>query len=507
MPAKHEFDFAGAMSFGANGMLESFLASLERTLKETGDVPSAERGSLIGQCWAVLKQRGLADPGRFVAMVRDVFQGGDSRSPDAWRDALNRHFGNASPQSAPVERLGQAASKFQQSAASSGGSAATNPAPEPAAGGAGGSSSPPPQSGSGGGVSGGGGGQGPPATPLVMAAGGGDDPLKRLAEAAEKLSKAAEKLDKTADKLGRGEVGTTAGLGNGDQEGGLSGWAKTYLNQIGNRLGASIEGRSARTLGEGLGRPFGRFARGKIGRGIGKLTRFGTSRRRPPVAGVDAAERLGTAGRAAAAAEAAEGAAGAGSAATEAAGAGAAAGGAEAAGAGAVAAGPVGIAVAAVLAVGVALKKFHDAVLEGAKEQEQVNFRLASVSASMAMVQAQTELRDTLRDMEKGQRISGTAAALSDSLGDYKDNTKELNILVENLTNIVYTIGMKVINNLVEPLNDIAEYANGILEKLGIGDDDHGGMTIAEWADQVKKEAEKSEKKGDEWHDRRRRDV
>jgi hypothetical protein len=137
--------------------------------------------------------------------------------------------------------------------------------------------------------------------------------------------------------------------------------------------------------------------------------------------------------------------------------AGAAEGGAEAEAAGGAAAGVLGAALVILgkVAVGTAVR-----LQEMSRAQVEFNRGLATVSASMAAVFAQRDVREMLRNMEVGQRLAQSARDLTQAEQDRADNTKEIEVAWERAKNRAGTIWEEFKSYVLKPLNDLARKWN-----------------------------------------------
>lgn len=105
-------------------------------------------------------------------------------------------------------------------------------------------------------------------------------------------------------------------------------------------------------------------------------------------------------------------------------------------GAAALSATPAGMAVEATMAVASvvsALATLPFTIKDFTKSLLEANRDLANVSASMAMVMAQNDVRGILRDMKKGEMLAGDAQKLSNAWNDLADRTMQLEVGFEKL--------------------------------------------------------------------------
>jgi hypothetical protein len=112
-----------------------------------------------------------------------------------------------------------------------------------------------------------------------------------------------------------------------------------------------------------------------------------------------------------------------------------------------------------------ALKGMAEAALDAQKS-------LAEVSASMAKVFAQQEMRDIRRNRDIGEREAPAAKELADALGDLKDATKEQDILIKNWTDKAEAFFVRaatwIVKHVTEP---IAKELNKISDNTENKDD------------------------------------
>lgn len=311
-----------------------------------------------------------------------------------------------------------------------------------------------------------------------------DPAVSPVAESWERMSQAAEKLGRAADKLASlastKESPIQKAKPQGEGESKADPAARIFQAMFDRFLGNKFE----RALGSTAGTEARQQASNAFGRVVRRLTTRKTAKQKtgkvttlsqksPPLSN-KAAEALnpkkevtasgrttaaiseaGTAGRAA-------GAAGEAGVAAE-------------VGGLAAAAGPLAIVAAAAIGLGIALKKFYDSVVDGAKEQQKVNFELAKSSAAMALVEAHSDVAKLLRDREVGDRTAGSASMLASANRDHDQITKEFEVLGSNVKNAAYAVGLEVVNKLIEPLGEIASQLNQILEEIGLASHETGG--------------------------------
>ncbi len=128
--------------------------------------------------------------------------------------------------------------------------------------------------------------------------------------------------------------------------------------------------------------------------------------------------------------------------------------------------GGVGMAAGMVAGAAVGLKLFHDAVVRATDRLVEMNRHYAEVSASMAAVFAGRDVKEIMRDQEKGNRLSSSAQGLVDSEQRRKDGTKELEILADRVANGALSIANDLLAGLLLPLNLISQGINLLVDAI-----------------------------------------
>ncbi|VTS00621.1 hypothetical protein [Tuwongella immobilis] len=111
-----------------------------------------------------------------------------------------------------------------------------------------------------------------------------------------------------------------------------------------------------------------------------------------------------------------------------------------------------------------ALLEFGKAVRAGTKEMLEHNKALAGVSPAMAAIFASAKIQDTLRDLEKGQRLASSAGYLSRQDQNWKDVTKEIEVLTGRIGNTLMGGAQSLITEAVRPLGWISKAVNAGLD-------------------------------------------
>jgi hypothetical protein len=175
-----------------------------------------------------------------------------------------------------------------------------------------------------------------------------------------------------------------------------------------------------------------------------------------------------------------------------------------AAGGGALAAGAsvltgVGIVVGALALVGTALYAFGKVVVAASDKQLDAMRQYEKVSAGMAIVFANADMRDTLRNMERGERLAPSAQALSNADQKLKDNSSELIVLGESIRNTLLALLESGIADLVGPLNEMARGIIDWLKRNGLLKEGAQAESFSDFLDRVAADTEKSLQAGNRW--------
>ncbi len=183
-----------------------------------------------------------------------------------------------------------------------------------------------------------------------------------------------------------------------------------------------------------------------------------------------------------------------------------AAAGAGALGLGASLATGVGIFVGVLAVVGAALYGLGKAVDAATGTQLRAMREFEKVSSSMAMVFAQADLRDTLRNFERGERLAPSAQALSNADQKLKDNSTEIIVLLGAIQNSLLGFLESGLADLLEPLNEMARGAIEWLKRNKLLAEGEAGEAFDQFLDRVAKDGLKAMQAGDRWQDAARRD-
>lgn len=127
--------------------------------------------------------------------------------------------------------------------------------------------------------------------------------------------------------------------------------------------------------------------------------------------------------------------------------------------------------VAGGLAGGVGLVASAFNQLKGATERltdQQLDTvrRLSAVSGSMAAIQAELEVRDIRRDIERGEATAGSAKELADAAADRKDAEAKLGSRLDNLLNPLLAFGNKALGALYDGFNDLLDLGGSIEDRV-----------------------------------------
>ncbi len=140
--------------------------------------------------------------------------------------------------------------------------------------------------------------------------------------------------------------------------------------------------------------------------------------------------------------------------------AGAAEGAAEGAAAGAGLASGFGAVAGAAVAVAKGLNELSETQLR-------YNRQLAEASAAMAATFAQRDVQERLRNIEKGDRLTESARALTHAEQQREESRKEIDILTNRFKNSVAAGWENVKASLYAPLNELAKGVNQVVENTG----------------------------------------
>jgi hypothetical protein len=128
----------------------------------------------------------------------------------------------------------------------------------------------------------------------------------------------------------------------------------------------------------------------------------------------------------------------------------------EAGGSALAAIGPAGLAVAGVVAAGYACWKFKEAMDESTRSTIANYKELSKNSGAMAQVMANRDVRELLREREKGDRLAGVAGALTDAEQHRADASKELEIAWEEFKAGYLTVWNEAIAQILTAVNKLA---------------------------------------------------
>lgn len=162
---------------------------------------------------------------------------------------------------------------------------------------------------------------------------------------------------------------------------------------------------------------------------------------------------------------------------------------------GAAAAGAVGGAVGGVAAgatvVAVALYEAHKAIVNWTNAAFESMSKLAEASGSMAAVMAERDVRQFVRDQERGEAVAGSAYALMESEDRRKNATAPIENAIDNLRNNALTALNDAATPIIEGIGSGLEYLKDIfpfLDKIaGKGDDKPAPWgVVGEMADTIR---------------------
>ncbi len=159
-------------------------------------------------------------------------------------------------------------------------------------------------------------------------------------------------------------------------------------------------------------------------------------------------------------------------------------GGAGAALGAAVGLGPVGIALGAVVAVGAAMVALPILIKGWADSLLQSQRALAQFSGSMALVFAQSDIRDYQRNNYLGEATAGSTGFLAGGVNDLKDAFAPITALLTDIWNVVGGLLTRMLATLMEPITQCAVFLKAILDEL-IGNKPEEGLLFSEWMENV----------------------
>jgi hypothetical protein len=105
------------------------------------------------------------------------------------------------------------------------------------------------------------------------------------------------------------------------------------------------------------------------------------------------------------------------------------------------------------------------ALRETAKVALEANRWFEHASAGMAMVFAEQDLKNTLRDMSKGNQLSSSARDLAKPDDYYQRNTRDIDVLGRRIDNWLNTLSNLVVSSLLAPVNEIAEKIDKLIDQ------------------------------------------
>lgn len=157
--------------------------------------------------------------------------------------------------------------------------------------------------------------------------------------------------------------------------------------------------------------------------------------------------------------------------------------------------GPVGVGLS-ILAV--AAVKATQSLNEMAKGQVEYARSLSHASAQMALVMAERDIQELMRNREKGDRLSTSARALTQAEQFKEDNTKEIDILIDKGKNYIGAAWEVFKTGLFLQMNLVAGGLNKIEEMIsGAVSDQKRALTVDEWAKDTQKLDDEARKKKD----------
>lgn len=145
------------------------------------------------------------------------------------------------------------------------------------------------------------------------------------------------------------------------------------------------------------------------------------------------------------------------------------------------AAGPM-LVVSALMAMRSAITRTTDSLIA-------MNRQYEHASASMSVAMAQRDFKEFQRDLRKGEKIAGSANTLANAEQYRKNQHEQIDVLGARLQNYFMAGVNALVGRILEPINDLAESANEILdmiaEKLGKEKTDRTPASASEWANDI----------------------
>lgn len=157
--------------------------------------------------------------------------------------------------------------------------------------------------------------------------------------------------------------------------------------------------------------------------------------------------------------------------------------------------GPTGIAVGLLAAAAV---KATQSLNDMAKGQVDYARSLSHASAQMALVIAERDIQETMRNREKGDRLATSARTLTQAEQFKEDNTKEIDILIDKGKNYIGAAWEVFKAGLFLQMNLVAGAVNRIEEMIsGAVTDRRRNLAFDEWAKEAQKMDEERQKNKD----------
>ena len=124
-----------------------------------------------------------------------------------------------------------------------------------------------------------------------------------------------------------------------------------------------------------------------------------------------------------------------------------------------------GSTVGGVIEAGKALYEFTKNLRESARAALEANRKYEEMSAGMSLVFAQLNQRQLLRDMESGNRLSGSTKDLADSEDFARRNSQELEILGGRVQNYLGTAKNYIAGAITAGFNEVAGGLNTLIDQ------------------------------------------
>lgn len=144
-----------------------------------------------------------------------------------------------------------------------------------------------------------------------------------------------------------------------------------------------------------------------------------------------------------------------------------------------------------VMAVASVIDQFRKALIRATEAAVNAARKYAEVSGSMAVAVAQRDIREMIREMEKGNRVASSADTMMGAEQFRKDQHKEIDILGDRVQNYLVAAGNAVAGTLLIPLEVMATGFNELLDIVSVlakvARDKPEPANLSDWAEDAAK--------------------